>query len=75
MAWEKWNVREFGAGDSYEYGYSYTKWDKRADTWHFLTKLLIVRGIPECRWLIPADDPNNMAIWEAYSTPLENPCW
>jgi hypothetical protein len=74
MTWEKWNVRHFSAHDSYDYHFSYTKYDKGDDTWYYATKLLIVRGIPECHWLIRADDPKNLDIWEAYATPLENPC-
>lgn len=75
MAWDKWMARHIGAHDSYEAAFSYTKWDKRTDSWDYATKLLVVRGIPECHWLGWSDDPKSQEIWEAHATPLENPCW
>jgi hypothetical protein len=74
MEWEKWNVRGLAAQDSYACNCSYTWYENGDETWYYATNLLVVRGIPECRWLIPADDASDVAVWDAYGTPLENPC-
>ena len=76
MQWEGWNVRHLEVQGSHESDYSYVDYyDRGGDyTWGYATSLLIVRKVPECFWLIPSDDPDNLSLWEQYAVSLENPC-
>ena len=74
MAWDKWNVISLSPGDSHEYGSSYTTWEKRSDSWAYVTKYLVVSGASECYPLTIAANDANLALWEQQAQSLENPC-
>jgi hypothetical protein len=48
-------------------------WD---DNWEYATKIVVVRKVPECEWLLTLEEGQMKYkdIFEAYSTPLEVLC-
>lgn len=72
--WDDEKTFQLSSGDYHEGHYSHTKYDDGVDTFHYATKLLILRGGAECLWLTGRHHFIR-DLQERHAVPLENPCW